>query len=148
MDKSIRQQLRTYFILFSVILSIIFIGLTAFIVRRTFDQYKSNTIEANNQQIVAYIVQHFDPLSGYDETLASNLSMIVQQRQVDLTLYDQNKNHFVSRVHDWPHGTHASARKPNDHPVPPYKRRPCLWICRLAPKCLFIPYSRGRFIPT
>lgn len=110
MDKSIRQQLRTYFILFSVILSIIFIGLTAFIVRRTFDQYKSNTIEANNQQIVAYIVQHFDPLSGYDETLASNLSMIVQQRQVDLTLYDQNKKIILSREYMTGHMGHMRQR--------------------------------------
>lgn len=110
MDKSIRQQLRTYFILFSVILSIIFIGSTAFIVRRTFDQYKSNNIEANNQQIVNYISDHFDPISGYDQDLATNLSIIVQQRQVDLTLYDQNKKIIWTREYMKGHMGHMRQR--------------------------------------
>lgn len=108
MRKTIKKQLIQYFLACTLMLCLIFLLATGIIVRYTFNQYKSDTIEENNLKLVKYIESNYSLEKDCEGNLARDLMMLIQQRGLDIIIYDQNKKILWSQNYMMEHINHIN----------------------------------------
>lgn len=108
MAKSIKKQLIQYFLVFTLILSSLYILTTLSVVKKTFNAYKISTTEKDNMTIITYIESNYSFTNGYDKDLARNLAMYAQQNSIDLTLYNADRQEICSQEYKMGHMGHMN----------------------------------------